>query len=175
MGLVRTFNEIKRLVQIQSPTCGFTITAEQVHPHGVPPRIVMFLPGPGQERYGFDQVGAGYTTGQSVQGVIYERVCPVEFHVWMPSGGVDADSAEYPTDEEDPDEGTPWLVQTLIEAIQQTCGAPGGRVLTGGWFDRSTLALGWVYGLTVELHFPVYRTRTVQDVTILTVAVEKEP
>lgn len=172
MGLVRTFREIRRRVLLVDSTVTFQIAAEQADRNAAPPRIVMFLPEPGAESYDHEDIGSGYVAGGSTQGVLCRRVCPVEFHVWMPSSGVDNDiGGEYPTDEEDPDSGTPWLVQMLIETLIDTC-APGLEILAGGWLDRDSLNLGWAYSLRATIAYPVYRTKTYQDATVTSYTVE---
>lgn len=172
MGLLRTFREVRRRVLLADSTVTMHFAAEQADRNAAPPRIVMFLPEVGGESYDSEDIGSGWTAGDATQGVLCRRVATVEFHVWVPSVGIDNDiGGEYPTDEEEPDVGTPWLVQVLIQAIVDS-GAPGTQLLNGGWLGRDSANLGWVYLLRVSFAYPVYRTKTYQDATITSYTVE---
>lgn len=174
MGLVRTIGQIFTALAVRAPSCATFITAEAIQFIGVPPKITAVLPDLGAEEFTFTDTAPGHAAGATNQGQIYERLCNVEFVIWMPAGTVQANGTEYPNDEEDPDEGDVWLVQELINAIQET--VPGGYELTkGGWVNRTTSNLGWAYILGCQFKFPVLRTpRTTQDATVTTVQIEKD-
>lgn len=160
MGIRAVFNEVKTIVQAQDSGVEFLLTAESQQFQGTPPKVVWELPLIGQEEYSRRQVGPGTSPSRQALGrVLWGRRTTCNLHIWMAAGGTDSDGYEYPDDNEDPNSGDTWLVQRVIQAIQQVC-AGQYELGAGGWADRTMARLGFVYVLPVTLYLGVFDTES---------------
>lgn len=158
MGIVSIFNEVKTIVQAENSSVEFLLTAESQQFQGSPPKVVWEMPLIGGEVFDRRQLGPGVSPSQQALGrLLWARRVTCNVHVWMEAGGTDSDGYEYPDDNEDPDSGTTWLVQRVVQAIHQVC-AGQYELGAGGWADRTMNRLGFVYVLPVTFLLGVFDT-----------------
>lgn len=172
MGIRALFNDVKSQVQAWNPEVEFLLTAEAIQFHGAPPKIVWELPLLGNEVFTRRNLGPGVSPERQQLGrALWTREVTCNVHIWMSSGGTDSDGYEYPDDNEDPAEGTTWLVQRFIQALHRK--AAGQYELgAGGWVDRSMTQLGFAYVLPIKFLLGVFDTELPEAIaTIETVSI----
>lgn len=178
MGVYSVFAAVRSVVQASNPDVEFLFTAEAAQFQGSPPKIVWELPPIGGEDLSRQQLGPGYNASSAIGRQLWARRAACTIHIWMPSTGVDAAGVEYLDDNEDPNAGDVWLVQTFIAALHQVCA--GQYVLGAGGFETRTMAnLGWLYSLPVTLFLTVFDTgvpaATAEITTATITSVLEEP
>lgn len=155
------------------PNCLVTFGEESKHHHNEPERIVWPLPVIGQEGWTRDKVTRGNgTTPTGTNGMLWNRRVTCSIRLWE-NGTLDSDGNEYPNDNEDPSRGTMRLPDVFANALQTVCGG-GYSIGAAGYLERSEGNLGFTYVMDVSFDIAVWRLKTYQTVTILTLACNKE-
>lgn len=155
MGITAIFNEFKTRLATLAPTAECLLTAEATEFQGQPPRVVWELALPGQDKFNRTQASPGAGPTNTTGRVLWARNAAVNVHCWMLAGGVTSDGVEWPDDNETVDDGSVWLVQSVIQAIHQV--AAGQYVIEdGGWGPRTEANLGFLYVFRLRFLLPVY-------------------
>ncbi len=168
MGVKASFDAVRALVVAAVPTVTMELTAEAKEFHGTPPRVVWYLPEPGQEAFELVNVGSGARPTDAHQGVIMARRVTCQIHCWM-EGTLDSRSVEVVDDNEDPASGTVWLPGIVISCMRAAL--TNVRLERGGFIERSMGNLGFAYVLEVSLAYPVYRLKTQTAVLLESAAI----
>lgn len=156
MGIVSVAKAVRDQVQAWNSSVEFLITAEAVQFQGTPPKVVWELPQPGGEEFSRILLGPGYSPTNYLDGrKIWTRKVMCNIHCWMPADTPLQGDLEVPDDNEQASVGTIWLVQQVIQAIDNV--AKGNyELLKGGWGDRTMANLGFLYVFQVSFLLPVY-------------------
>jgi hypothetical protein len=168
MGVRASFDSVRSLVVAAVPTITMELTAEAKEFHGVPPRVIWYLPEPGQEQFELANVGPGSRPTDAHQGVIVARRVTCQIHCWM-AGTLDARNVEVVDDNEDPAVGAVWLPGIVMSCMRAALtNVKFGR---GGFLERSMGNLGFAYVFEIELAYPVYRLKTETAVLLESAAI----
>lgn len=157
MGVKASFDAVRSLVVAAVPTVTMELTAEAKEFHGTPPRVIWYLPEPGQEQLEVASVGSGARVTDAHQGVILARRVTCQIHCWM-AGTLDSRNIEVLDDNEDPASGTVWLPGIVMSCMRAAL--TNVRFGRGGFLERSMGNLGFAYVFETELAYPVYRLKT---------------
>jgi hypothetical protein len=168
MGVYASFELVRALVVAAVPTVTMELTAEAKQFHGAPPRVVWYLPEPGQESLEVAQVGPGARPTDLHQGVLLARRVTCQIHCWM-AGTMDARNVEVCDDNEDPAVGAVWLPGIVMSCMR--AGLTNVRFGRGGFLERSMGNLGFAYVFEISLDYPVYRLKTNQAVLVESAAI----
>jgi hypothetical protein len=171
MGVRAAFDAVRVAVLAQVPTVTMELTAEAKEFHGAPPRVIWYLPEPGQESLEVAQVGPGSRPTDAHQGVILARRMTCQIHCWM-TGTLDARNVEVVDDNEDPATGAVWLPGIVMSCMRAAL--TGVRFGRGGFLERSMGNLGFAYVFEIEITFPVYRLKTNQAVLVDSAAITNQ-
>lgn len=168
MGVKASFDLVRALVVAAVPTVTMELTAEAKEFHGAPPRVIWYLPEPGQEGLEVANVGPGARPTDLHQGVFLARRVTCQIHCWM-EGTLDARNVEVVNDNEDPAAGTVWLPGIVMSCMRAALtNVKFGRA---GFLERSMGNLGFAYVFEIELAYPVYRVKTQQAVLVESAAI----
>ena len=161
MGIRASFDLVRAKVIEAIPTVTMELTAETKEFHAAPPRVIWYLPEPGQETLEVSNVGPGYRATDAHQGVMLARKVTCQIHCWV-AGTLDSRNVEVVDDNEDPSTGSVWLPGIVMSCMRAALtNVQFGR---GGFLERSMGNLGFAYVFEIELTYPVYRLKTNQTV-----------